>query len=122
MCWLCLLPLFIVHYVMLQCELIRQLSAIRGRMDLPLLIGPSRKGFLAKILAQPRAADHAQTQTQQPPASVPAEVSLAQRQWATAAAVTACVQQGADVVRVHDVAELAPVVRVADELYRARTR
>jgi dihydropteroate synthase len=34
--------------------------------------------------------------------------------WGTAAAVTAAVLLGAHIVRVHDVAEMAQVVRVAD--------
>jgi dihydropteroate synthase len=40
----------------------------------------------------------------------------ARRDWPTAAAVTAAVLGGAHIVRVHAVAEMAPVVRVADEI------
>lgn len=40
------------------------------------------------------------------------------RSWRTAAAVTASVQQGADIVRVHDVKEMKDVVEVADSIYR----
>ena len=64
----------------------------------PLLVGPSRKSFLARALGR-----HA------PPA---------ERDWATAAAVTAAVLAGAHVVRVHAVRELIQVVRVADEIRR----
>jgi dihydropteroate synthase len=59
----------------------------------PLLVGPSRKSFLAGAAGTPAAAD---------------------RDWATAAAVTAAVLGGAHIVRVHRIAEMVQVVRVAD--------
>jgi dihydropteroate synthase len=62
----------------------------------PVVAGPSRKGFLTKPLHR--------------------EVSAAERDWPTAAAVTAAVLAGAHVVRVHAVREMVPVVRVADEI------
>jgi dihydropteroate synthase len=62
----------------------------------PIVAGPSRKGFLARPL--------------------PKEVSAAERDWPTAAAVTAAVLAGAHIVRVHAVREMVPVVRVADEI------
>jgi dihydropteroate synthase len=65
-----------------------------SRLDLPILVGPSRKSFLA----QPTE-----------------EATLL----ATAAAVTACVLGGAHLVRVHDVKEMATVVQVADPVARA---
>jgi 2-amino-4-hydroxy-6-hydroxymethyldihydropteridine diphosphokinase/dihydropteroate synthase len=43
-------------------------------------------------------------------------VSASQRDWGTAAAVTASVLAGAHIVRVHAVAEMAQAVRVADEI------
>jgi len=61
----------------------------------PLLVGPSRKSFL----------NHA---TGPQPAG--------ERDWATSAAVTAAVLGGAHIVRVHRVAEMVQVVRVADAL------
>ncbi|MBI4886529.1 MAG: dihydropteroate synthase [Acidobacteria bacterium] len=69
-----------------------------AELDRPLLVGPSRKSFLAKALGG--AA---------PPAG---------RDWATAAAVTAAVLAGAHIVRVHAVPEMRQVVRVADEIRR----
>lgn len=73
----------------------------------PLLIGVSRKSFLGTILSQPdEDATYLGRQT------TPKE-----RGWATAAAVTCTVQQGAAVVRVHDIPELADVVRVADAIW-----
>jgi dihydropteroate synthase len=69
----------------------------------PLLVGPSRKSFLAKPLG--------------------GAVGAADRDWATAAAVTAAVLAGAHIVRVHAVREMLQVVRIADEIrrYHART-
>lgn len=65
----------------------------------PLLIGPSRKSFMAEAL------DH------RPPL---------ERDWGTAAAVTAAVLGGAHIVRVHAVAEMAQVVRVAEQIRRGQ--
>ena len=64
----------------------------------PLVVGPSRKSFLARPLG----------------GKVPAPA----RDWATAAAVTAAVLSGAHVVRVHAVAEMVQVAQVADEIRR----
>jgi len=64
-----------------------------ARLELPVLVGPSRKSFLAQ-------------QTEE------------QTRFATAAAVTACILAGAHIVRVHDVAEMRSVVEVADEVLR----
>jgi len=64
-------------------------------LDLPVLVGPSRKSFVGEPLGGV------------PPAA---------RGWGTAAAVAAAVLLGAHVVRVHDVAEMVDVVRVADRV------
>lgn len=73
----------------------------------PLLIGVSRKSFLGAVLSQPD--DDGAYQGRQ---TTPKE-----RGWATAAAVACAVQQGAAVVRVHDVPELGDAVRVADAIW-----
>jgi len=65
--------------------------------DRPLLVGPSRKSFLRKAVGDRPAS---------------------QRDWGTAAAVTAAVLAGAHIVRVHAVEEMVQVVRVADEIRR----
>jgi len=62
----------------------------------PVVAGPSRKGFLARIGSR--------------------ELPATARDWPTAAAVTAAVLAGAHVVRVHAVREMVQVVRVADEI------
>ncbi|NOT46012.1 MAG: dihydropteroate synthase [Acidobacteria bacterium] len=69
-----------------------------GELGLPVVVGPSRKSFLTRAIG---------------PSVPPAE-----RDWATAAAVSAAVMAGAHVVRVHAVRELAQVVRVMDEIRR----
>jgi dihydropteroate synthase len=74
-------------------------------LDRPILVGPSRKSFLTSVLDS-GTGEHA-----------PSE-----RDWATAAAVTASVLGGAHVVRVHGVREMADVVRVADRLRAAAIR
>ena len=66
-----------------------------ARMGFPLLVGTSRKGFLGKALG-----------------GVPEN----QRVWGTAATVAASILGGAHIVRVHDVAEMVQVARVADAI------
>jgi dihydropteroate synthase len=77
-------------------ELIQHLDSF-GKLDLPLLVGVSRKKFIGKILNQ----------------------KLPERRvWGTAAACCAAIAGGADILRVHDVAEMVDVRRVADVLFR----
>jgi dihydropteroate synthase len=65
----------------------------------PLLVGPSRKSFLTAAIGERPVHD---------------------RDVATGAAVSAAVLLGAHIVRVHAVAEMVDVVRVADAIRRAR--
>jgi len=62
------------------------------------LVGPSRKGFIGKLTGREQPAD---------------------RVLGTAAAVAHCVAAGISVVRVHDVAEMVDVVKVAHAVSRA---
>ncbi|KAL6758375.1 Dihydropteroate synthase-like protein [Haematococcus lacustris] len=83
-------------------ELIRHLPDMRQVLQGayragPLLVGPSRKGFLGKLTGRQRAEE---------------------RDAATVAACTACVAHGADVVRVHNVRDNVDAVRVADAVWR----
>jgi dihydropteroate synthase len=82
-------------------ELLRKLADL-AKLGYPLLAGTSRKGFLGATLARDGKA-------------APPE----ERLWATAATVTASILGGAHIVRVHDVAEMAQVARVADCLLDA---
>jgi dihydropteroate synthase len=74
-----------------------------ARLGCPIVIGTSRKAFLGKALA---AAGQ--------PGAPPGERLLG-----TAATVTASILGGAHIVRVHDVAEMVRVARVADQIANA---
>lgn len=74
--------------------LLARLDAL-ARLDRPILSGPSRKSFLKQPVG---------------------ERAPLEREWATAAAVTASVLHGAHIVRVHNVKAMADVVRVADAI------
>ncbi len=76
-------------------ELIDRLAEIRG-LGFPVLLGPSRKSFIGYTL------------------NLPPE----QRLEGTAAAVALGIARGADIVRVHDVAFMARVARMADAIVR----
>ena len=79
-------------------EILRRLPELRKSFQsYPWLVGTSRKSFIGKI-----------TEVQEPK----------ERVWGTAATVTAAVQGGAEIVRVHDVGEMATVVKMADAMYR----
>lgn len=69
------------------------------KLGYPLLVGPSRKAFLGAAIGTGKN---------------PAPVS--ERTWGTAAAITTAILNGAYIVRVHDVAEMVRVARVADRL------
>lgn len=85
-------------------ELLQKLPAL-ARLGYPLLIGTSRKGFLGATLARDGK-------------SAPPE----ERIWGTAATITAAILGGAHIVRVHDVAEMAQVARIADRLVQPKWR
>jgi dihydropteroate synthase len=74
-----------------------RLPEIVAAVGRPILVGPSRKSFMREAL------------NDRPPAG---------RDWGTAAAVTAAVLAGAHLVRVHAVAEMVQVVRVAENIRR----
>ena len=71
----------------------RKLEELK-ELGYPILIGTSRKGFIGKLLDAP----------------------VGERIEGTAATVTAAVLRGADIVRVHDVAAMSRVARVADQM------
>ncbi len=80
-------------------QVLARLPEIAAALARPVLIGPSRKSFLRQA-AGGRAAS--------------------ERDWATAAAVTAAVLNGAHIVRVHAVAEMVQVVGAAESIRRAQ--
>jgi len=77
-------------------ELLRGLPVF-SNLKLPLLVGVSRKSFIGQIINQ----------------SDPQK-----RVWGTAAACCGAIAHGADILRVHDVAEIYDVCRVADRIWR----
>lgn len=77
--------------------IIKHLSKFKG-LGYPLLIGPSRKSFIGKIL----------------------NIGVPQhRLEGTLAAVTACVLNGADIIRLHDVKECKRAATIAHEIKNA---
>jgi dihydropteroate synthase len=78
-------------------EVLARLDVLHA-LDRPILCGPSRKSFLTSAVGK----------------KVPVE-----REWATAAAIAASVFSGAHIVRVHRVAEMVDVVKVADRIRAA---
>ena len=76
-----------------------------AKLGYPLLVGTSRKGFLGATLD----GDGKPAPPQE-------------RIWGTAATVTASILNGAHMVRVHDVAEMVQVARVADCLINPSLR
>jgi dihydropteroate synthase len=74
-----------------------RLPELAAALDRPVLAGPSRKSFMRSALGDRPAPE---------------------RDWGTAAAVTAAVLGGAHIVRVHAVGEMVQVVRVAEEIRR----
>jgi len=85
-------------------ELLRKLPEL-AKLGFPLMVGTSRKGFLGATLARDGKP-------------APPE----ERIWGTAATVTASILGGAHIVRVHDVAEMVQVARVADCVLDRRNR
>lgn len=78
-------------------EIVRRFGEFRA-LGFPLLSGPSRKSFIGYTLNLPPD----------------------QRLEGTAAVVALCIQQGADMVRVHDVAALSRVTRMTDAVVRVK--
>ena len=68
-------------------------------LEKPLLVGPSRKAFIGKILNDAPATERLE---------------------GTAAAVALSIMKGANIVRVHDVKEMAKVARVVDAVMREK--
>jgi len=77
-------------------ELLRRLPELKA-FGLPLVVGASRKKFLGKILGTDDPGD---------------------RKDGTAATVALSIAYGADMVRVHDVREMARVAKVSDAIVR----
>ena len=82
-------------------EILRRLEELRtqqGLSGMPWVLGPSRKRFIGGVTGEDVARE---------------------RTWGTAGAIAACVQGGADIVRVHDIAEMSKVVKMSDAIWRS---
>ena len=77
-------------------QILQQLSRFKA-LGVPILVGPSRKSFIGRLLNLPDPKD---------------------RIWGTAAACCGAIAGGADILRVHDVREMHDVCRVADAIWR----
>ena len=78
-------------------QLLQELAKFKA-LNCPILIGTSRKSFIGKILNQ---------------------TDPSKRIWGTAATCCAAIANGANILRVHDVAEMYDVMRVADAIWRS---
>ena len=76
-------------------EILRRLKELKV-LGCPVMIGTSRKSTIGSILGLPPD----------------------KRMEGTSATVTAAIASGADIVRVHDVAEMTKVVKMSDAIYR----
>ena len=81
-------------------ELLRAVGRMRAALEVPLLVGPSRKRFIGSLTGADDPADRVE---------------------GTAGAVAWCAAQGADLVRVHDVRAMRRVVQVVDAIARPKT-
>jgi dihydropteroate synthase len=77
-------------------EIIRRLYEFSG-FEKPILLGPSRKSFIGKVLD---------------------DLPVTERREGTAAAVAIGIFNGANIIRVHDVKEMNRVARIADGIKR----
>lgn len=77
-------------------SLIKNLSRFRS-LGKPILLGTSRKSFIGKVLG----------------------VDVDQREEGTAATVALGICNGANIVRVHDVARMVPIIRMTDAVMKA---
>ncbi len=72
-------------------EIIQRLRELKS-LGRPILIGPSRKSFIGKIL----------------------KVDTDKRLLGTAASISCSIQNGADIIRVHDVKEMVQIAKITD--------
>ena len=75
-------------------EIIKKLDVFSG-LEKPVLIGPSRKSFIGKILG---------------------DLPVTERLEGTSAAIAISILNGANIIRVHDVKEMVRVARISDRI------
>lgn len=77
-------------------EILKKLRELR-LLGFPVMVGPSRKSFIGKITGAPAA----------------------ERQFGTAAASAAAIMNGANIIRVHDVAQMRQVAQITEAISNA---
>jgi len=77
-------------------EIINRLEEFKG-FEKPVLLGPSRKSFIGKILD---------------------DLPVTERLEGTAAAIAIGISKGANIIRVHDIKEMSRVAKIADRINR----
>ena len=82
----------------------------------PILAGPSRKSFIQATVADLSVARAGKLKQRANDAKRHAFPAPEELFFGTAAAVTAAILRGAHIVRLHDVRQMLPVVRVADQI------
>lgn len=85
-------------------ELLARLPEL-ARLGYPLVVGTSRKVFIGWKLAG---------------GGKETPLPIEEREWGTAATVTAAILGGAHIVRVHDVKEMAQIARISDAIAQAK--
>ncbi len=79
-------------------EIIRELKKFSS-LGKPIVLGVSRKSFIGKLLDLP----------------------IEERLLGTATSVTAAIMNGANILRVHDIAEMSQVIKMTDAILRPKT-
>ncbi len=86
-------------------QLINHLSGLQ-QLQFPILVGPSRKSFIGKVLEQ----------------EVDAREAREARLWGTAASVAMAIVRGANIIRVHDVGPMKQIARMTDAIIHSGSR
>lgn len=90
-------------------EVLRRLAEFRS-LQRPILLGTSRKSTLGKVLARKEVGPQGETVT--------VDLPPGERIFGTAATCALGIAQGADILRVHDVAQMVQVARMTDAVVR----
>jgi dihydropteroate synthase len=86
-------------------QLLAGLRALAARVEVPVMVGTSRKTFIGRVLARATGA--------------PEDLPVDQREEGTLATVVWAVERGASIVRVHDVLPAVRAVRLLDAMQAA---
>eukprot|EP01133_Synstelium_polycarpum_P014976 gene14976-17710_t len=88
-------------------DLVRRGSELMAQ-GFPLLIGPSRKGFIGATLAKCESS------------TVVPDAKSVRRLWGTAACCCISAGWGVNIIRIHDVSEIKDTILIADNVYKSR--